>query len=107
MENTNDKNKAAEAAALLKEKKAALKALPETATADEKAIAEKEVADAQLVVDEIKKASKPEKAKTVKVKALEHLSGKYGLAWSAGQEFECEEKQAKELVANKDAEYLK
>lgn len=56
-----------------------------------------------------KKASdkKSDALKTVKVKALEHLSGKYNLAWSAGQEFECEEKQAKVLVEDEAAEYVK
>jgi len=45
--------------------------------------------------------------KKVKVKALIHLSGKFALAWSAGQEFVCDEKQAKELIELKAVELVK
>lgn len=51
--------------------------------------------------------AKASSVKTVKVKALIHLSGHYKLAWSEGQTFDCEEKQAKELVDAKAAEYVK
>jgi hypothetical protein len=39
----------------------------------------------------------PVKTKLVKVEALINLQGKYKLAWSAGQVFEIDSKQAKEL----------
>jgi hypothetical protein len=45
--------------------------------------------------------------KKVKVKALIHLSGKFALAWSPGQEFVCDEKQAKELIELKAVELVK
>lgn len=52
-------------------------------------------------------AEKAPSIKKVKVKALVHLSGTYNLAWSAGQVFEIEEKQAKELVEAKAVELVK
>lgn len=51
-------------------------------------------------------AVKAPSIKKVKVKALVHLSGTYNLAWSVGQVFEIEEKQAKELVEAKAVELV-
>jgi hypothetical protein len=44
--------------------------------------------------------------KKVKVKALVNLAATYRLAWSEGQVFEMEEKQAKELVEAKAVELV-
>lgn len=52
-------------------------------------------------------AEKAPSSKNIKVKALVNLSGTYKLAWSAGQVFEIEEKQAKELVEAKAVELVK
>lgn len=52
-------------------------------------------------------AEKAPSNKKIKVKALVNLSGTYKLAWSAGQVFEIEEKQAKELVEAKAVELVK
>jgi len=57
--------------------------------------------------DKKTEGAKAPSVKTVKVKALINLSGHYKLAWSEGQEFDCEEKQAKELVEVKAVEYVK
>ena len=53
------------------------------------------------------KAAPSTKKKEVKVKALIHLSGKFSLAWSPGQEFVCDEKQATELIELKAVELVK
>lgn len=52
-------------------------------------------------------AEKAPSIKKVKVEALVHLSGTYKLAWSAGQVFEIDEKQAKELVEAKAVKLVK
>jgi hypothetical protein len=52
-------------------------------------------------------AEKAPSSKKVKVKALVNLAGTYKLAWSAGQDFEIDEKQAKELVEDKAVELVK
>ena len=52
-------------------------------------------------------AEKAPSIKKVKVKALVHLSGTYNLAWSVGQVFEIDEKQANELVEAKAVELVK
>lgn len=44
------------------------------------------------------------KGKKVKLRALINLSGKYHLPYSAGNEFSINEKQARELLDNRDAE---
>lgn len=44
------------------------------------------------------------KSKKVKLRALVSLSGLYKLPWSNGQEFECDEKQAKQLLEDKACE---
>lgn len=61
-------------------------------------------------MSEDKKTAAVKKAaavKTVKVEALESLSGKYKLPWDLGQKFDCEEKQAAELVESGSAKYVK
>jgi hypothetical protein len=105
----NNKNKAAEVAALLtKNLEAAEFALanaPEDATAEEKKLLQNAV---ELAKKEIEDANKPkEKSKMVKVKFLLSPTGKFGLAYSAGEVGEFEEKQAAELVEAKYAEYTK
>lgn len=52
-------------------------------------------------------AEKAPSSKKVKVEALVNLSGTYKLAWSVGQVFEIEEKQAKELVEAKAVKLVK
>ncbi len=104
MENINN-NKAAEAAALLKQKEAELKDLPENATEEEKALALKEFDEAKKVFESLN--TKTKKEGKVKMIALENLSGNYLLPWSKGQKFECDKKQAEELAENKAADYLK
>jgi hypothetical protein len=52
-------------------------------------------------------AEKAPSTKKVKVKALVNLSGTYKLAWSAGQVFEIDENQAKELLEAKAVELIK
>lgn len=108
MSGKNNNNKAAEAAALLikkkeeanfllVEKQGVLDNLPETATEEEKATALKEVEDAQKALD-LLDVKKPNTSKKIKVTALVNLSGTFGLAWSEGQSFECDEKQANEML---------
>lgn len=52
-------------------------------------------------------AEKAPSTKKVKVEALVNLSGTYKLAWSVGQVFEIDEKQAKELVEAKAVKLVK
>ena len=61
------------------------------------------------MAEDVKKegAEKAPSNKKIKVKALVNLSGTYKLAWSAGQVFEIDEKQAKELVEAKAVELIK
>lgn len=47
------------------------------------------------------------KPKTVKIKVLEPLAGKYLLSHNVGEIVTMEEKQAIILVENKDAEFVK
>lgn len=111
-----NKNKAAEAAALLKKqidenqvvlkaKEELLAALPETASEEEKAKIITEIEEVKAVLDSLSGSKKS--SKNVKVKALVNLSGIYKLAWSAGQVFEIDEKQANELVEAKAVELVK
>lgn len=63
------------------------------------------MAGSKLKTEEVKASSVT--SKKTKVKALVSLSGRYFLPYSEGQIFECEEKQAKELVEEKAVEYVK
>lgn len=99
MANTNN-NKAAEAAALLKQKEAELVALPETATEEEKAAALKEVNEAKELVESLN--SKPKKEITVKIKFTKSPTGRFNLAYNIGEVAEFEVKQAAEII---DAEF--
>lgn len=45
--------------------------------------------------------------KTIKIKVLSPLAGKYLLSHNIGEVVSMEEKQATELVENKDAEFVK
>ena len=47
------------------------------------------------------------KAKTVKIKILEPVAGKYLLSHNVGEVVSMEEKQASVMVENKDAEFVK
>ena len=52
-------------------------------------------------------AAKKPKGKQVQLIATSNLSGKYNLPYSSGDKFKIDEKQAVELVKNKDAEKVK
>lgn len=78
---------------------------------ENKKLLETQKKHAKKVIDSQKKVKKliadNEKAKKVKLRALSMLTGDYGLPFSIGQEFEINEKQAAELIKNKDAEVVK
>ncbi|MBF4484427.1 hypothetical protein [Flavobacterium sp. CSZ] len=112
MSNKNN-NATAEAAVALQQdydtKLEVLNGLPEVATAEEKQSAQTAVDDAKVLLDaELSKSKAPvtkagtdkvkaEKAKLVKGKFLLSPTGRFGLAYNAGELAELEEKQAKEL----------
>lgn len=54
-----------------------------------------------------KKPAVKKAAGFIKLKAINNLSGKYLLPYSAGQTFTIDEKRAKELIDNNDAEKTK
>lgn len=104
----NDKNKrAAEAAALLQQNlvdaQAEFDALSETATEEEKAIAQAKIDAATKAISTKGKPSK----KLVEVKFLLSPTGKFNLAYNEGEVAEFEEKQAAELVEANYAEFVK
>jgi hypothetical protein len=111
MENQEEKNKAANAAALLKkqtdeakailkEKQEVLKTLPETATEEEKAAAQLAIDDAKNTLKDLK----PGKKDTIKIKFTKSPTGRFNLAYGVGEVAEFEIKQAAELI---DAEFAK
>jgi len=76
---------------------------------ENKSKVEQSTGEAKKAADQEKsKAKKPEKQKDVKVKILCHnAAGKYGLPQHKGMTVILKEKQADELVKNKDGEIIK
>lgn len=89
------------------QEKAARKMLSDKAKANDatyKINKEQALAQKKEREKEAKAAADANKGKKVKLRAICNLSGKYHLPYSEGQEFSINEKQAKELVDNRDAE---
>lgn len=113
MSNAN-KNKAAEAAALLTEKESLLKEkqeflsnLPETATDEEKLAAKKEVDDLLEEIASFKKPGANEPKGKIKIRFIASPTGKFKLAYNKGEEADFEIKQAAELIEAGFAEKVK
>lgn len=100
MGNDNDKNKAADAAALLTKQ-------IDPIAAGLEGDATESVKDENLAKEKVVPGKNAKDKKKVKVKALINLSGRYLMPWGEGQTFECEEKQAKELAEEKAVEFVK
>lgn len=96
----NNKKEAAEAAASLKEKQNFLAALPETATDSERELAQKDVNEAQTLVDSFVSApgKNAKKAETVKIEFTSSPTGKFLLAYNVGEKADFDVKQAAELI---------
>lgn len=95
MGNQKTNNKAAEAAALLKEKEDFLAALPETATPEEIAAAEKEVTEAKAALGALDSTAAKS---TTKIQFIKSPTGAFKLAYNVGEKANFDVKQAAELI---------